>query len=151
MCVRRSDTYSEEMGRSHPSRRIAHGDSGYPVATILDPFLSPRRAASTKANIGPSAVISNVESPRWPGRGRTGSLSRGRDGTPHQPFAGEGPARRRWQHFARNALGSVGCPTFESVGSGLLTQDRPTRRAPAEARCRGRLSVPPAILRHATQ
>ena len=38
MCVRRSDTYSEEMGQSDLSRRIAHGDSGYPVLTILNPF-----------------------------------------------------------------------------------------------------------------
>ena len=43
MYVRRSDTYSEEMGQSDLSRRIAHGDSGYPVLTILNPFLSPRR------------------------------------------------------------------------------------------------------------
>ncbi len=43
MCVRRSDTYSEEMGQSDLSRRIAHGDSGYPVLTILNPFLSLRR------------------------------------------------------------------------------------------------------------
>jgi len=42
-CVRRSDTYSEEMAQSDPSRRIAHGDSGYPVLTILNLFLSPRR------------------------------------------------------------------------------------------------------------
>ena len=51
------------------------------------------------------------------GRGRTGSVSWGRDGTPHQPFSGEGPARRRWQHIARNALSAVGCPTLKSVGS----------------------------------
>lgn len=38
MCVRRSDTYSEEMGQSDLSRRIARGDSGYPVLTILNPF-----------------------------------------------------------------------------------------------------------------
>lgn len=38
MCVRRSDTYSEEMRQSDLSRRIPHGGSGYPVATILDPF-----------------------------------------------------------------------------------------------------------------
>jgi hypothetical protein len=41
--VRRSDTYSEEMGQSDLSRRIAHGDSGYPVLTILNPFLPPHR------------------------------------------------------------------------------------------------------------
>jgi len=77
-----------------------------------------RAAASTKADIGPPAVISNVGSPRWQGVDLlTGSVSWGRDGTPHQPFSGEGPARRRWQHIARNALGAVGCPTFESVGS----------------------------------
>jgi hypothetical protein len=28
-----------------------------------------------------------------------------------------GPARRRWQHIARNALSAVGGPTFKSVGS----------------------------------
>ena len=38
MCARRSDTYSEEMGQSDLSRRIARGDSGYPVLTILNPF-----------------------------------------------------------------------------------------------------------------
>jgi hypothetical protein len=43
MCVRRSDTYGEEMGQSDLSRRIAHGDSGCPVLTILNPFLLPRR------------------------------------------------------------------------------------------------------------
>src|SRR5713101_6596658 len=43
MCVRRTDTYSEEMGQFDLSRRIAHGDSGYPVLTILNPCLSPRR------------------------------------------------------------------------------------------------------------
>jgi len=43
MCVRRLDTHSEEMGQSDLSRRIAHRDSGYPVLTILNPFLSPRR------------------------------------------------------------------------------------------------------------
>ena len=38
MCVRRSDTHSEEMRQSDLSRRIPHGGSGYPVAAILDPF-----------------------------------------------------------------------------------------------------------------
>jgi hypothetical protein len=38
-----ADTCSEEMGQSDLSRRIAHGDSGYPVLTILNPFLSLRR------------------------------------------------------------------------------------------------------------
>ena len=106
---RRSDTYSEEMGQSDLSRRIAHGDPGYPVLTILNPFFVASPAASTKADIGPPAVISSVGSPRRPGRGRTGSVSWGR--------SGEGPARRRWRHIARNALSAVGCPTFESVGS----------------------------------
>jgi len=32
--------HSEEMGQSDLSRRIAHRDSGYPVLTILNPFLS---------------------------------------------------------------------------------------------------------------
>jgi hypothetical protein len=27
------------------------------------------------------------------------------------------PARRRWQHVARNVLSAVACPTFKSVGS----------------------------------
>jgi hypothetical protein len=39
MCVR-SDT---KWDSPDLSRRIAHGDSGYPVLTILNPFLSPRR------------------------------------------------------------------------------------------------------------
>src|SRR5229473_1312980 len=109
ICVRRSDTYSEENGTARSIAtyrawrlRISGFDDPEPVFVA-----SP--AASTKADIGPPAVISNVESPRWPGRGRTGSVSWRRDGTPHQPFSGEGPARRRWQHIARNALDAVGC------------------------------------------
>jgi len=31
------------MEQSDLSRRIAHRDSGYPVLTVLNPFLSPRR------------------------------------------------------------------------------------------------------------
>ncbi len=46
--------------------------------------------------------------PRRPGCGRTRSVSRGRDRTLHQPFAGEEPARRRRQDAARNALSAVG-------------------------------------------
>jgi len=38
VCVRRLDTYGEEMGQSDLSRRIVHGDSGYPVLTILNAF-----------------------------------------------------------------------------------------------------------------
>src|SRR6266849_6096905 len=82
-----------------------------------EPVFVASPAASTNADIGPPAVISNVGSPRRPGRGRTGSVSWGRDGTPHQPFSSEGPARRRWQNVARNALSAVAWPTFKSVRS----------------------------------
>jgi hypothetical protein len=116
MCARRSDTYGEEVGQSDLSQRIAHGDSGYPVLTILNPFCR-LAGCLNEGRLGPPAVISNVGHPRRPGRGRTGSVSWGRDGTPHQPFSGEGPARRRWQHVARKALSAVGSPTFKSVGS----------------------------------
>ena len=113
MCVRRSDTYSEEMGQSDLSRRIAHRDSGYPVLMILDPFFVASPSASTKADIGPPAVISNVEYPRRPGRGRTGSVSRGRHGTPHQPFSGEGPALVAGSMSRVRLSVAVGCPTFK--------------------------------------
>src|SRR5258705_12056133 len=43
-------------------RDVSHGDSGYPVLAILNRFVASP-AASTKADIGPPAVISNVESP----------------------------------------------------------------------------------------
>ena len=46
MCVRRSDTYSEEVRQSDLSRRIAHGDSGYPVLTILNPFFTFKSVGS---------------------------------------------------------------------------------------------------------
>ena len=106
----------EEMGQSDLSRRIAWRlrISGFDDP---EPVFVASPAASTKADIGPPAVISNVGSPRWPGRGRTGSVSWRRDGTPQSPFSGEGPARRRWRHIARNALSAIGCPTFKSVGS----------------------------------
>jgi hypothetical protein len=115
--VRRSDTYSVEMGQSDLSRRIAHGDSGYPGFDDPEPVFVASPAASTKADIGPPAMIFNVGSPRWqdvdvPGRYRGDAMEHRIN---HSPV--RGPARRRWQHIARNALGAVGCPTFESVGS----------------------------------
>jgi hypothetical protein len=82
------------------------------MATQISDFDDPEPAfvaspaASTKADTGPAAVISNVGSLRRPGR-RTGSVSWGRDGTPRQPFAGEGPARRRWQHTAQRSLRAI--------------------------------------------
>ena len=69
------------------------------------------------------------------GRGRTGSVSWGRDETPHQPFSGEGPARRRWQHIARNALGAVGRIRRQLT---IDSRSADVARASAEARCRGR-------------
>ena len=50
MCVRRLDTYSEDMGQSDLSRRIAHGDSGYPVLTILNPFFFVASPATSTMN-----------------------------------------------------------------------------------------------------
>jgi pimeloyl-ACP methyl ester carboxylesterase len=73
-------------------------------------------------------VISNVGSPRRPGRGRTGSVSWERDGTPHQPFSGQGPARRRWQHIARNAFSVPSAvqpsnPYVEATGAKLYFEE----------------------------
>jgi len=116
MCVRRSDTYSEEMGQSDLSRRIAHGDSGS-GCDDPEPVFVASPAASTKADIGPPAFISNVGSPA---PARTWTYRVGIVGTRSNTASTIlrwGPARRRWQHIARNALSAVGCPTFKSVGS----------------------------------
>ncbi len=112
ICVRRSDTYSEENGtvRSIATYRawrlrISGFDDPEPVFVA-----SP--AASTKADIGPLAFISNVGSPA---PARTWTYRVGIVGTRSNTASTIlrwGPARRRWQHAARNALSAVGWPTF---------------------------------------
>src|SRR5713226_8557906 len=82
-----------------------------------EPVFVASPAASTKADIGPPAVISNVGSPA---PARTWTYRVGIVGTRSNTASTIlqwGPARRRWQHIARNALSAVGCPTFKSVGS----------------------------------
>ena len=70
-------------------------------------------AASTKANLGPPARDLQCGFTRAGQDVDVPSRYRGEcDGTPHRPFSGGGPARRRWQHVARNALSAVGWPTF---------------------------------------
>jgi hypothetical protein len=93
------------------ARRIAHGDSGYPVLTILDPFLSPRRLPQQRPIYVRQPLSPMWGHPRRPGRGRTGSVSWGRDRTPHN-HSRVGPTRCRWQDVACNALSAVGWPTF---------------------------------------
>src|SRR6266566_6319384 len=100
MCMRRSDTYSEEMGtvRSIATHRawrlwISGFDDPEPVFVT-----SP--AASPKADIGPRAVIANVGRPA-PARTRTCRAGIAVDATEHRinhsPVRGQ---RRRWQHVA---------------------------------------------------
>ena len=116
----------EEMGQSDLSRRIAHGDSGYPVLAILNRFVASP-AASTKADIGPPAFISNVGSPA-PARTWTYRVGIG-DATEH-----------RINHSPVRGQRIAGDPTSEITTQEITARGAVSAFVEAAGRCPSRAS-----------